>query len=105
MSLPGIFNRSLLICLTKSSGDARERLILGRRLLEWVVPLKTTDFTEGLALERRHEGNAVIFSVIRQADGTYNVEASDGGPPEFLISFRTEVEAEAWIAKLKGMAH
>ena len=45
----------------------------------------------------------VVFTVVRQAEGTYDVEASDGGPPEFLISFRTEAEAEAWIAKLKQM--
>ena len=47
--------------------------------------------------------NPVVFAVIQQVDGAYGVEASDGGSPEFLISFRTEAEAQAWIAKLKGM--
>ena len=46
--------------------------------------------------------NPVVFTVVPQADGTYAVEASDGGPSEFLISFRTRTEAEAWIQKLKG---
>jgi hypothetical protein len=46
--------------------------------------------------------NPVVFTVVRQANGTYGVEASDGGPSSFLVSFRTRVEAEAWITKLKG---
>ena len=45
--------------------------------------------------------NPVVFTVVPQADGTYDVEASDGGPSSFLISFRTRAEAEAWITKLK----
>ena len=55
----------------------------------------------------------MIFAVVPQEDGTYDVEAPDGGAPTFwlaseawpriFISFRTEAEAEAWITKLKGM--
>jgi hypothetical protein len=67
------------------------------------MPTETTALVTGSALEREDEVNPVVFAVVHQADGTYGVEASDGGPPEFLISFRTEAEAEAWIAKLKGM--
>jgi len=44
----------------------------------------------------------VVFTIVPQADGTYAVEASDGGPSEFLISFRTRTEAEAWLQKLKS---
>ena len=47
-------------------------------------------------------GNWVVLTIVPQADGTYDVEASDGGPSDFLISFRTRTEAEAWIQKLKG---
>jgi hypothetical protein len=47
--------------------------------------------------------NPVVFTVVRRVDGTYDVEASDGGPSNFLINFRTKAEAEAWIAKLKAM--
>jgi hypothetical protein len=46
--------------------------------------------------------NPVVFTIVPQADGTYAVEASDGGLSEFLISFRTRPEAEAWIQKLKS---
>jgi hypothetical protein len=67
------------------------------------MPIETTVLVAGSALKRQDEVNPVVFAVVRQADGTFDVEASDGGPPEFLISFRTEAEAEAWIAKLKGM--
>ena len=45
------------------------------------------------------------FTVVPREGGTYDVEVSDGGPSEFLISFRNEAEAEAWIAKLKGMVN
>src|SRR5437868_2076098 len=80
--------------------------ILGRRFPGWVVvSSKTTGLVEGLALRRRIEANPVIFTVVPRADGTYDVEASDGGTPSFLISFRTEGEAEAWITKLKGVAN
>jgi hypothetical protein len=47
--------------------------------------------------------NPVVFTIVPQADGLYDVEASDGGPSSFLVSFRTRGEAEAWIRKLKGM--
>ena len=67
-----------------------------------MVPTETTD-VEGSTLKRRIETNPVIFAAVRQADGTYDVEASDGGPSSFLVSFRTEAEAQAWITKLKGM--
>ena len=76
-----------------------------------MVPSKTIDLVEGIALKRRIEANPVIFTVVPQADGTYNVDASDGAPnfwmaseawPRILISFRTEAEAKAWITKLKG---
>ena len=56
-------------------------------------------------LEQRIEINRVNFAVVPREDGTYDVEASDGGPPELLISFWTKAEAEAWIAKLKGRIH
>jgi hypothetical protein len=78
-----------------------------------VVPSKTIGLVEGIALKRRIKANPVIFAVVPQEDGTYDVEAPDGGAPSFwlsseawprvLISFRTEAEAEAWITKLKGM--
>ena len=88
--------------------------ISGRRLPGWdVVSSKTIDLVEGIALKRRIEANPVIFRVDPQEDGTYDVEASDGGAPSFLvaceawprvlISFRTEAESEAWITKLKGI--
>ena len=77
-----------------------------------VVPSKTIDLVEGIAPKRRIEANPVIFAVVPQEDGTYDVEAPDGGAPTFwlaseawpriFISFRTEAEAEAWITKLKG---
>ena len=77
-----------------------------------MVPSKTIDLVEGIALKRRIKANAVIFRVDPQ-DDTYDVDASDGGAPHFLvaseawprvlISFRTEAEAEAWITRLKGM--
>ena len=78
-----------------------------------MVPSKTIDLVEGIALKRRIQANPVIFTVVPQADGTYDVPASDGGAPSFwvaseawprvLISFRTEAEAEVWFTKLKGM--
>jgi len=77
------------------------------------VSSKTIDLVEGIALKRRIEANPVIFRVDPQEDDTYDVDASGGGGPNFLvaseawprvlISFRTEAEAEAWITKLKGM--
>ena len=96
-----------------TSGIARTA-ISGRRLPRWdVVSSKTIDLVEGIALKRRIEANPVILRVDPQEDGPYDVEASDGGAPSFLlaseawprvlISFRTEAEAEAWITKLKGM--
>ena len=45
----------------------------------------------------------IVFTIVPRADGTFDVEVSDGGPPSFLISFRTRAKAEAWIAKLKGI--
>lgn len=50
-------------------------------------------------------GAPVFFVVVPLADGTYAVEASDGGSADFLLNFRTEDEAEAWIARLKGMTN
>jgi hypothetical protein len=44
----------------------------------------------------------VMFAIVPQEDGTYGVEASDGELSEFLCSFETLGEAEAWIARLKG---
>ena len=96
-----------------TSGIARTA-ISGRRLPGWdVVSSKTIDLVEGIALKRRIEANPVIFRVVPEEDGPYDVEASDGGAPSFLvaceawprvlISFRTEAESEAWITKLKGI--
>ena len=48
-------------------------------------------------------GNPVVFAIVPQADGTFGVEASDGEISEFLCSFASHAEAEAWVAKLKGM--
>ena len=52
---------------------------------------------------RRRKRNPVFFAVVPLADGTYAVEASDGGSRDLLISFQTAAEAEAWIARLKGV--
>jgi len=67
------------------------------------MPTETSALVAGSTLEREDEVDPVVFAIVHQADGTYAVEVSDGGPPEFLISFCTVAEAEAWIAKLKGM--
>ena len=49
--------------------------------------------------------NPVQFTIVRQEDDTFGVEASDSESSEFLASFSTLAEAEAWIAKLKGSTH
>ena len=46
--------------------------------------------------------NPVVFVIVRQADGTFGVEASDGDVSSFLTSFDTLLEAEAWIATAGG---
>jgi len=46
----------------------------------------------------------VRFTIIPQEDGTFGVEASDSQSTEFLTSFNTRAEAEAWIAKVTGSA-
>jgi hypothetical protein len=46
--------------------------------------------------------NPVVFVIVRQADGTFGVEASDGDVSSFLTSFDTLLEAEAWIATAEG---
>ena len=64
--------------------------------------METTE-AKGAAVAPQHPRkiNPVVFTVVPQADGTFDVEASDGGPSSFLISFQTRAEAEAWITKLK----
>ena len=70
--------------------------------VDLVVSSETTNI-ESSARKRRAEANPVILTAVRRPDGTYDVEASDGGPPNFLINFQTKAEAAAWINKLKGL--
>ena len=60
-------------------------------------------FTGDASPDWQAETNPVAFTVVRQADGTYHVTASDGGPPSFLISFATKAEADAWIRKVQRL--
>jgi len=46
----------------------------------------------------------VRFTIVPQEDGTFGVQASDGESTEFLTSFNTLAQAEAWIAKVEGSA-
>ena len=46
--------------------------------------------------------NPVRFTIVPQDDGTFWVEASDGELSDVLVSFGTLIEAEAWLARLKG---
>ena len=46
----------------------------------------------------------VRFTIVPQEDGTFGVQASDGQSTEFLTSFNTLAQAEAWIAKVEGSA-
>jgi len=84
---------------------ARIGLVLGRERQRDIARSRLTAREVVVAPKRRLEVNPVVFTIIPQVDGTYDVEASDGGASSFLVSFRTRVEAEAWITNLKGMTN
>jgi hypothetical protein len=86
-------------------GIARIGLVLGREWQRDIARSRLTAREVAVAPSLRLEINPVVFMIVPQADGLYDIEASDGGASSFLVSFRTRVEAEAWITKLKGMTN
>jgi hypothetical protein len=84
---------------------ARIGLVLGRERQRDIARSRLTAREVAVAPSLRLEINPVVFTIVPQADGLYDVEASDGGASGFLVNFRTRVEAEAWITKLKGMTN
>ena len=79
---------------------ARIGLVLGRERLRDTACSRLAA-REAAVAPKLQLINPVVFTVVPQGNGTYDVEASDGGPSSFLVSFPTRVEAEAWITKLK----
>ena len=81
---PRSVNLSFIYLDHKSRRDSQERPYRAAGSQGWVVvPLKTIDLVECIALKRRIAANPVIFAVVPEEDNTYDVEAPDGGAPSF----------------------